>query len=76
MQAILWKEPRILPDFPREHGEYWSPAREWDTDMLWAARVLASLVRVHRNAIPTRQSDRLSGLSEMQACQANRGLWR
>jgi hypothetical protein len=87
VQAILWKESRMLPDFPREHGEYWNPAKEWDADtleeiadvlsdlkpsdfmpvdlaerdaptvidaneLLWAARVLASLVRVHRNVIP------------------------
>jgi hypothetical protein len=87
VQAILWKESRPLPDFPREYGEYWNPAKEWDADtveeiadvlsdfkpsdfmpvdlaemdvppvidaneLLSAARVLASLVRVHRNVIP------------------------
>ena len=89
VQGILWKESRILPDFPREYGEYWNPAKEWEpehieliaetldeaglkppdfmpvaepedapapvidaNELLWAARVLASLVRVHRNVIP------------------------
>ena len=76
----------MLPDFPREDGEYWNPAKEWDADtveeiadvlsdfkppdlmpveerasappvidaneLLWAARVLAGLVCVHRNVIP------------------------
>jgi hypothetical protein len=81
------KESRMLPDFPREYGEYWNPAKEWDADtldeiadvladlkppdfmavdlaeidvppvidaneLLWAARVRASLVRVYRNVIP------------------------
>jgi hypothetical protein len=84
---VLWKESRLLPEFPREYGQYWNPAKEWDADtveeiadvlsdfkppdfmpvdlakqnappvidaneLLWAARVLASLVRVHRNVIP------------------------
>jgi hypothetical protein len=87
VQAILWKESRPFPDFPREYGEYWNPAKEWDADtleeiadvlsdfkppdfmpvdvperhapavidaneLLWAARALASLVRLHRNVIP------------------------
>jgi hypothetical protein len=34
VQAILWKESRLLPDFPREYGEYWNPAKEWDADTL------------------------------------------
>lgn len=80
----------MLPDFPREYGEYWNPAKEWDSDdiervaevleeadlkpedfmpvdlaaqvaqptvidaneLLWAARILGGLVRVHRNVIP------------------------
>jgi hypothetical protein len=28
VQAILWKESRLLPDFPREYGAYWNPAKE------------------------------------------------
>ena len=90
VQAILWKESRMLPDFPREYGDYWNPAKEWEpehieqiaeileeaglkppyfmpvaepeeapappvidaNELLWAARVLASLVRVHRDVIP------------------------
>jgi hypothetical protein len=90
VQAILWKESRLLPDFPREYGEYWNPAKEWETEtveeiadvladadlrppdfmpadlaaqlarpavidaheLLWAARILVGLVRVHRNVIP------------------------
>jgi hypothetical protein len=89
VQAILWKESRLLPDFPREYGEYWNPAKEDDgeglervaeilaeaglippdlmtvveqevaappeidaNELLWAARILAGLVRVHRNVIP------------------------
>ena len=78
----------MLPDFPREYGQYWNPAKEWEpetveeiadvlddfrppdfmpvdlaaqcapsiaidaNELLWAARVLAGLVRVHRNVIP------------------------
>jgi hypothetical protein len=34
VQAILWKESRLLPDFPREYGEYWNPAKEHDDEML------------------------------------------
>jgi hypothetical protein len=90
VQAILWRESRMLPDFPREYGEYWNPAKEWEAEtveviadvldaadlkppdfmpvdlaaelarptvidaneLLWAARILAGLVRVHRNVIP------------------------
>jgi len=90
MQAILWQESRLLPDFPREYGEYWNPAKEWEVEtleqiadvldaadlkppdfmpvavreasaaprvidpneLLWAARILSGLVRVHRNVIP------------------------
>jgi len=28
VQAILWEESRMLPDFPRECGRYWNPAKE------------------------------------------------
>ena len=90
VQAILWKESRMLPDFPREYGDYWNPAKEWEietieeiadvldafdlkppdfmpvdlaaqlerptvidaNELLWAARVMASLARLHRNVIP------------------------
>ena len=88
VQAILWQESRMLPDFPREYGNYWNPAKEWEpetveeiadvlddfrppdfipvdlaaqlspprvidaNELLWAARILAALVRVHRNVIP------------------------
>ena len=88
VQAILWQESRMLPDFPREYGNYWNPAKEWDAEtleeiadvlddfrppdsmpvdlaaelarptvidaneLLWAARILSGLVRVHRNVIP------------------------
>jgi hypothetical protein len=31
VQAILWQESRLLPDFPREYGEYWNPAKEHDS---------------------------------------------
>ena len=86
----------MLPDFPREYGEYWNPAKEWEpehieqiaeilevadlkppdfmpvaqreeapsppvidaNELLWAARVLASLVRVHRNVIPAVREER------------------
>ena len=88
VQAILWQESRMLPDDPRQYGEYWNPAKEWEAEtveeiadvlsdfrppdfmpvdlaaqivlptvidaneLLWAARILAGLVRVHRNVIP------------------------
>ena len=32
VQAILWKESRMLPDFAREYGDYWNPAKEWDAE--------------------------------------------
>ena len=25
VQAILWQESRMLPDDPRQYGEYWNP---------------------------------------------------
>ncbi len=34
VQKILWQESRLIPDFPRETGEYWNPAKEEDGDML------------------------------------------
>src|SRR5256885_1613598 len=34
VQAILWQESRLLPDFPREYGEYWNPAKEWEVETL------------------------------------------
>ena len=90
VQAILWQESRVLPDDPRQYGEYWNPGKEDDgealeqiadvldsfdlkprdfmpvdlaaqlapstvidaNELLWAARILDSLVRVHRNVIP------------------------
>ena len=90
VQAILWQESRLLPDFPWEYGAYWNPAKEWDAETMeqiadvlngadlkppdfmpvdlatqlapttvidanelsWAARILAGLMRVHRNVIP------------------------
>jgi hypothetical protein len=90
VQAILWQESRLLPDDPRQYGDYWNPAKEWETEtvveiadvldafdlkpldfmpvdvaakitsstaidineLLWSARILAALVRVHRNVIP------------------------
>ena len=32
VQAILWQESRLLPDFPREYGAYWNPAKEWEAE--------------------------------------------
>src|SRR5688572_13312149 len=29
VQAILWQESRMLPDDPRQYGQYWNPAKEW-----------------------------------------------
>ena len=84
VQAILWQESRMLPDFPQEYGDYWNAAKEWEAEtveeiadvlddfrppdfmpvdlspprvidaneLLWAARILAGLVRVQRNVIP------------------------
>jgi hypothetical protein len=90
VQAILWQESRLLPEDPRQYGDYWNPAKEWESEtvqeiadvldaadlkppdfmpvdfaaqlaattvidaneLLWAARILAGLVRVHRNVIP------------------------
>jgi hypothetical protein len=93
VQAILWQESRMLPDDPRQYGDYWNPGKEWEietveeiadvldaadlkppdympvdkpvgpaeiaaprvidpNELLWAARILSGLVRVHRNVIP------------------------
>ncbi|HYV34215.1 MAG TPA: hypothetical protein VE988_00840 [Gemmataceae bacterium] len=90
VQKILWQESKPIPDFPREYGDYWNPAKEDDGDaleqiadvladadlmppdcmpvdlavlavppkvldaneLLWAARIMNSLVRVHRNFVP------------------------
>ena len=30
VQRILWQESHIMPEFPREMGEYWNPAKSWD----------------------------------------------
>ena len=30
VQKILWQESQIMPDFPREMGEYWNPAKKPD----------------------------------------------
>ena len=32
VQAILWQESRMLPDFPREYSNYWNPGKEWDAE--------------------------------------------
>jgi hypothetical protein len=32
VQAILWQESRMLPDDPRQYGQYWNPAKEWDDE--------------------------------------------
>ncbi len=95
VQAILWQVSRMHPDFPREYGDYWNPAKEDDgeglqqvaevlaeadlmpadfmpvapvtstvvpklidaNELLWAARILDGLARVHRDVIPAmRQS--------------------
>ena len=78
----------MLPDDPRQYGQYWNPAKEWEAEtveeiadvlddfrppdfmpvdladelarptvidaneLLWTARILEALVRVHRNVIP------------------------
>jgi hypothetical protein len=34
VQAILWQESRLMPDFPREYGDYWNPAKEDDGEGL------------------------------------------
>jgi hypothetical protein len=89
VQAILWQESRLLPDDPRQYGNYWNPGKKDDGDgieqiaeildeadlrppdympvaepselipmqldaheLLWAARIFASLVYVHHNVIP------------------------
>jgi hypothetical protein len=34
VQAILWQESRMLPDDPRQYGEYWNPGKEDDGEAL------------------------------------------
>jgi len=61
VQAIFWQESRMLdafdlkpPDFiPVDLAAQLAPSTGIDAnELLWAARILASLVRVHRNVIP------------------------
>jgi hypothetical protein len=90
VQAILWQESACSLTFPGNTGQYWNPAKEWESEtveevadvldaadlkppdfipvdlaaqlappavidgneLLWAARILAGLVRAHRNVIP------------------------
>ena len=33
VQAILCQESRLLPDFPREYGD-WNPAKEWEAETI------------------------------------------
>src|SRR5439155_15755402 len=32
VQAILWRESRLLPDDPRQYGDYWNPAKEGEAE--------------------------------------------
>lgn len=34
VQTILWQESRMLPDDPRQYGNYWNPAKEWEPETL------------------------------------------
>jgi hypothetical protein len=34
VQKILWQESKPIPDFPREYGDYWNPAKQEDGDKL------------------------------------------
>ena len=34
VQKILWQESHMLPEFPRELGEYWNPCKEDDGSAL------------------------------------------
>ena len=34
VQAILWQESRMLPDDPRQYGDYWNPGKEDDGEGL------------------------------------------
>jgi hypothetical protein len=34
VQKILWQESKLIPDFPREMGDYWNPAKEEECGML------------------------------------------
>ena len=34
VQAILWQESRMLPDDPRQYGQYWNPGKVDDGQAL------------------------------------------
>src|SRR5882672_6610191 len=34
VQAILWQESHMLPDDPRQYGDYWNPGKEDDGEGL------------------------------------------
>src|SRR5262245_23302663 len=61
VQAILWQESRMLPDFPREYGQYWNPAKEWDSETVeQIADVLDSFDLKPPDFIPVDLADQLA----------------
>jgi len=57
VQTILWQESRLLPEFPRELGEYWNPAKEDDSTTLeQIAEVLADADLKPPDFLPVDQS--------------------
>ena len=34
VQAIQWQESRMLPDDPRQYGQYWNPAKQWEAETI------------------------------------------
>jgi len=47
VQAILWQESRPIPDFPREYGDYWSPAKEWEAETVEEIADVLEAARLH-----------------------------
>ena len=57
VQKILWQESHLLPEFPRELGEYWNPAKEDDSTTLeQIAEVLADADLKPPDFMPVDQS--------------------
>src|SRR5438128_10344698 len=42
VQAILWQESRMLPDDPRQYGDYWNPGKEDDGEGLELSSVITA----------------------------------
>jgi hypothetical protein len=61
VQAILWQESRMLPDDPRQYGEYWNPAKEWESQTVEEIADVLDAADLKRCRLPARHVRRLRG---------------